>query len=415
MKNQYENNLRTHYSPIRKNKSNFNHCKSYKSYFNNKSYDYKKNININATPCEKMNPSRNKISIKNQFYKSINNPYFNYHIKKKNISKDLNEKEKLTKSFNRINPFYFQDNVKSLEKEKINKKIINRILLQREAIKQLSIDKINNPSEKEKLQKINEQSNNPMVSYESKHPLQIKTLENYYYNDYLIKTHNINIYNQPRKEIEDYYNKCQYQPPLNINNDSIIHTKPNYIFPNYEKNILNEQKLKEELDMQVQYKNNQKKNKLNEDKNNLKIMHKIYNDYETFLKNKEKKEKYNLEKEIILDNKLLENYKKYKNKYFHEGEKDSMKNIQKKMEEEDLQKKYEEKKEKLKTKKNLIEWGEINETIKKIKKNEKNKEKKIWRNYSDKYIIKCKHGKEFYICYGCGKKYSKDQIHKIIF
>ena len=342
MKNKYENNLRTHYSPIRKKSRNLKRCKSYNSYINNKHYNYKNDENIDKNPCSKLFPSSKKTAYKSLFYKSIdinNNPYVNYDYKNYNTILDTNEKEKLKKSFSRINPFYFQDKVKSLEKKIINDKIKKRSLLQREVIKQLSLNNINNPSEKEKLQKINELSNNPLISYEPKHPTQIKTLNNYYYNDYLIKRNNINMYNRPRKEIEDYYDKCQYQVPSKLNTDSIIHTKPKFIFPNYEKNNLYEQKIKEELDNQVQCKLIKKMNKYIEDKNNAKLMNQIYNDYETFLKNKEKEEKLNMEKGIILDNHLLENYKKKKDKYFHEGEKVYLKNIQKKMEEEDLQKK----------------------------------------------------------------------------
>ena len=52
--------------------------------------------------------------------------------------------------------------------------------LQREALKQLTIYKVNNPSKKEILQKINELSYNHLISYQPKSPLYKKTISNYY-------------------------------------------------------------------------------------------------------------------------------------------------------------------------------------------------------------------------------------------
>lgn len=405
--------LRTHYSPINRKNSNLTHYKSCKSYYNNPCYNHKKALNINTNPLyTEIFPSKNTSPYKTLCNECINYPYNNYHYQKKNINLDISEKEKLNNSFNRINPFYFKDKVDLIEKEKTNEKVKNQILIQREAIKQLSINKLKNPSEKEKLQKINELSENPMLSYESKPPFQIKTLNNYYYNEHLIKN-NLNLYSKPRKEIEDYFNRCQYQFPTNISAGSITHTKGNYIYPNYNKNNYCTNIIKEELDKQVECKNNKKRKKYIEDEKNRKIMNKVYNDYEMFLKTKEKEEKLKKEKEIMIDNNLLEYYKNYEKKYFNDGEKEYMKNINKKMEEEDLQKKYEEKQEKLKTMKNLREWNEINRKIQEKKKNEKSKEKKIWRNYSEAYMIRCKHGGELYKCCRCGRNFTRGQVHKI--
>ena len=407
MKIQYENNLRTHYSPIKRNRNCLtrNNSYGYKKYRDNNEY-----LPINTNPNLQEYSSINKPNI-NKF---INDPCLNYHYKKKNFNINISEKEKLNKSFNKVYPYFFQDKVQLLEKEKINEKIKNRIHLQREAMKQLSLNKIKHPSEKEKLQRINEFGKNPMISYKKKHPFQIKTLNNYYYKEVLINKNNLNIYNKPRKEIQDYYNKCQYQPCSNFASTSIIHTKGNYIFPNYEKNKKIGKKIKEELDKQVENKKNLEKIRDFEENNCRKILSKIYNDYDNFLKKKQKEEQFNKEKEIIIDNNLLENYKQYINKHLHDGEKELQEYTLKKMADEDIQKKFEEKQEKLKTMKNLREWSEMNKKLKNDIKNENNREKKIWRNYSEFYIIKCKHGKHMYKCYNCGKNYTRDQVHKIV-
>ena len=407
----YSNGLRTHYSPIHRKQNFLKHNKSCKSYIIKDPYNHQKylNRNINHIYTEAL-PSKSITHNKadnNEYFKY---PHFNYHYRKKNLKLNISEKEKLNKSFNRVNPYYFQDKVKSLEKGKINEKVLNRILLQRDAIMNLTLNKIKNPSEKEKLQKINELSENPMISYESKPPFQIKTLNNFYINENLIKKNYINFYNKPRKEVDDYYNKCLYQIPINANTGTIIHTKGNYIYPSNDKKYV-----KEILDKQVECKNNKKKNKFMEDEKNRRIKYKYFNDYENYLKNKEKEEKLSREKEIMIDNNLLEKYKNYKNNYFHDGEKEYIKIINKKMEEDDLQRKYEEKQAKLKTMKNLREWSEINKKIQENKKKEKNKEKKIWRNYSEIYIMKCKHGNELYRCCRCGNKYTRDQVHKVIY
>ena len=406
MKNKYGNNLRTHYSPKRRDRNCLTRNNSYGYMV------YHDNNPINTNPNHNM---ENLQEYKQINYKLINDPCLNYHYRKKNLNLNITEKEKLNKSFNKINPYYFPDKVQLLEKEKINEKIKNRIHLQREAIKQLYLIKIKNPSEKEKLQKINEFSKNPMISYQTKPPLKIKTLNNYYYREYLIKKYNINLYNKPRKEIQDYYNKCQYQPSNNFDGTSIIHTKGNYIFPNYGKNKKNGKKLKEELDKQIERKKNSKKCKYLEDNYNRKILSKIYNDHENFLNKKKKEEQLNKEKEIIIDNNLLEGYKRYKKNHMHDGEKELQENTRKKMEEEDIQKKFEEKQKKLKTMKNLREWSEINKKLKIEMINENNKEKQLWRNCSELYIIKCKHGERLYKCCNCGKNYTRTQVHKLIY
>ena len=408
MDNYYHNNLRTHYSPKRKNN---NCCTNLKAYNKNILSSKKNNIilinkPINTEIDSYINKSRNNMAISQQY----NNRYNNYHYKK---IINLDESE-LVNSFSKVNPYYFQDLIQSIEKDQINTKVKNTMHLQREAIKQLSLYKIRNLSEKEKLQKINEYSVNPLISYEPKHPFHQKTLDKYYYNDYLIKKNYMGLFPKSRKEIEDYYNICQHQTSPDTNIDPIIHNKPNFIYPNYGKNK-DSSKIKKELDNQIEIKKNKELNECFEEKKNGIIMSRIYHDYEEFLKKKEKEEKLDKQKEISIDNFILDHYKEYEKKHLHDGEKDYMAKIRKKMEEEDFLKKYEEKHQKIKTMKNLREWSEINEKIKKNKNNDKIIEKRIWRNYSEFNIIKCKHGNELYKCCRCGNHYTRDQVHKIIF
>ena len=298
-----------------------------------------------------------------------------------------------------------------MKKEKIEKKVKDRMHIQREALKQLSLYKIKNPSKKEVLQKINELSINPLLAHEPKPPLYLKTIENYYYNDNIIKKNDINIFNKPRKEIDEYYNKCQYQIPTTYDSDSIIHTKSKYIFPKLEK-MKFENQIKEEIIRQRNKKYKMKERKY-EDVKNGKLKNKIYNEFDTFLKNKEKYQKLSKEKEIILDNNLLTEYNQYIKNHINDGKKDAYNNIRIKMEKEDLQENLEKKQEKNRTKKILNDWDNIYKKVKDKRNNEKIKEKKMWRNYSETFEINYNPKTKLAKNYRCGKNYSKDNFNRI--
>ena len=416
MNNKYGINLRTHYAPLKRSKHYSLNTINNKSFINKPLKIFRKELNIDIS-YNNENKSRNKTPI-NTTYKTINNkfqynPSLNIFGKKKNSDSNCSNKLKLKcyKSYTKSNPFYFQDKLNLIEKDKIENKIKNRLHLQREAIKQLYIYKLINPSKIEVLQKINELSYNPLIAYESKSPLQKKTINNYYYNDNIIKNNDVNIFNKPRKEIEDYYNKCQYQIPNTYQSDNIIHTKGKYINPYIFKNKF-EKQITEEI---IKYKN--KKNKIEQDKiNNVidgKIKDKIYNDFNRYLTNKEKLRKKKLEKEIAIDNNLLTEYNQYIKNHINDGEKECFRYIRKKMEKEDIEKNNEIKNEKIRERKILNDWDNIYKKNKDIKNNEKIKEKQMWRNYSESFEINynlqtnnIKKNQE-------RKKYSKTRINRI--
>ena len=409
MKNKYENNLRTHYAPLKRSKyyfpKNNNDC-------NNKSQNLvKKELKLSQSPSyNKTIQLRYKTPNNYAFKESRNKEFLNLDYKK-NTDLNLLKKEKLNKSFNKIHPFYFQDKIQLIKKEKIDKKVKDRMHIQREALKQLTLYKIKNPSKKEVLQKINELSINPLLEYEPKPPLYLKTIENYYYNDDIIKKNDSNIFNKPRKEIDEYYNKCQYQIPTTYDSDTIIHTKSKYIFPNLEK-MKFENQIKEEIIRQRNKKYKMKERKY-EDVKNGKLKTKIYNEFDTFLKNKEKYQKFSKEKEIILDNNLLTEYNQYIKNHINDGKKDAYNNIRIKMEKEDLQENLEKKQEKNRTKKILNDWDNIYKKVKDKRNNEKIKEKKMWRNYSETFEINYNNKTKLAKNYRCGKNYSKDNFNRI--
>ena len=381
--------LRTHYSPIRRNNSTLTRFHSYINRIPNIS---KKCPNNNKTNTIIDKPILNNQK-KNQtiVYESINCQYLKHPLEKisYNYKYDINleasEKDKLNKSFSRINPNYMQDKLKLLEQQTINDKVQHITNLQRFAIKSLSLQKIKNPSQKEILQKRNELSYNPLLSYVDKHPLQTKTLNNYYYNEKLIRRNNINLYNKPRKAIEDYFHKCQYQFPELLTMNNITHTKPNYIFPEKEKKRF-ELEIKDEICKNYEKMKNKKRKKYIEDKINKKILNKIDSEYANILQKQKESEK-NKQKDMIIDNDILNSYNKYVKSHLHDGEREFLKSIREKMDEEDKNRKNLEKVEKMKVLENFKEWNDMSKKIDEKKKIERLKEKRIWRNYSENFEI----------------------------
>jgi hypothetical protein len=233
MKNKFEHNLRTHYAPLKRSKYYFS--KNQNSCLNKTEniYDNKTKSGKSPSYNNAIN-SRYKTPIKITKTEYRNENFFNLNYKK-NTDSNIIKKQKISQSLSDIHPFFLNDKIKLFEKEKINEKVKNTMHLQREALKQLSLYKIKNPSKKEILQKINELSANPLLAYEPRSPLYIKTIENYYYNDNFVKNSDINIFNKPRKEIDEYYNKCQFSIPTTYSSGTIIHTKAKYIYPKLEK------------------------------------------------------------------------------------------------------------------------------------------------------------------------------------
>ena len=384
MENKYDHNLRTHYAPLKRSKYYFS--KNQNSCLNKTEniYDNKTKSGKSPSYNNAIN-SRYKTPIKITKTEYRNENFFNLNYKK-NTDLNIIKKQKISQSLSDIHPFFLNDKIKLFEKEKINEKVKNTMHLQREALKQLSLYKIKNPSKKEILQKINELSVNPLLAYEPRSPLYIKTIENYYYNDNFVKNSDINIFNKPRKEIDEYYNKCQFSIPTTYSSGTIIHTKAKYIYPKLEK-IKFEKQIQEEIIKHINKKHKKEENKINDVKNGIR-KNKIYNEFGIFLKNKEKLQKLNKEKEIILDNNLLTEYNQYVKSHLNYGDNQKYQKIRLQMEKEDLHEEFEKKQEKMRTRQILYDWDIINKKAKVKRNNDKIKEKKMWRNYSEKIEIK---------------------------
>ena len=82
------------------------------------------------------------------------------------------------------------------------------------------------------------------------------------------------------------------------------------------------------------------------------------------------------------------------------------------MEKEDLHEEFEKKQEKMRTRQILYDWDIINKKAKVKRNNDKIKEKKMWRNYSEKFEIKYNTKNNFRKFYKYRNNYSKDNIHQ---
>ena len=136
------------------------------------------------------------------------------------INKKLNLKKNLTKYMNSNNSYDFNlhENItlKQLDEDYITDKIIQNERRQLAAFNYLKAYQDKNPkSNKDKLQYINENSEYPFIGLNLQDYLYYNNKKrNEKINKLVIK--NISSYNlsQPRKEINDYYNKVMFQAPL---------------------------------------------------------------------------------------------------------------------------------------------------------------------------------------------------------
>ena len=127
----------------------------------------------------------------------------------------MNNKELLTDKFINENPFYFIDQMRHDEKNRIQKRIDNLSTKQKLALSMYE-NEINLPRnlKKEKLQLINEYSLNPLAIYHKKDPKFLEKKKIFDKKEKLI-IDNPDIYQGlgPRKALRDYYQKCVYQVP----------------------------------------------------------------------------------------------------------------------------------------------------------------------------------------------------------
>ena len=337
---------------------------------------------------------------KKYFYQLICKNCYNNKKATKNLkNQPLEQKYLLNKTFNKINPYYFQDKMNDLQKDNINNKIKELENLQKQVLDKLAKYQIDNPTSKERLQKKNEYSVNPFISYEKEDPRFIKTQQAYDQKENFINR-NRDLYqiDKPRKAIDDYYNKCLYQVP--------ILEEEYHIDPEYKKEVNNE------LKRQIEENEKNRKKKKDDDINDEKFANQQMNDYLEFLNKKNKKDKMKIYEDYAKKNLDLDKYRKLKEEEEKKKAQRFEDDIRKKMKEEDEKKKERERQKKLNDINKYQNWMEEFENEKNNKKKEEEKEKDKWNNYQIEFNNKCKHGVDIYRCAICNKIYPKDQLIK---
>ena len=304
------------------------------------------------------------------------------------------------KSFNDVD---YQNNIelKLIDENYINNKIIENEKKQMKAFNYLSrqINKFKK-TEKEKLQYINENYDNPLPGL---------NLQDYlYYNTKKIHESanknmidNIKLYqvNKPRKEIKDYYKNVQFQIP---------HLeKSNAPSAKYKINVA--ETLKKQINDKERTKNDMKKLE--------RLKGKDENDrYNEFLYNLKMKENQNkiIKQKIMNENmKNLEAYQKFQDEV---DKKDKMVGASDKFNEykkNQTNYRYFLYSQKLNEINNLQNWIDENKRQNEKKLNFENKERKNWREYNNKYVKTYFDNTHAEQCVDCNMIYPIHRLYEI--
>ena len=327
------------------------------------------------------------------------NCYNNKIVTKKFKEQPPQQKEILNNTFNKVNPFYFQDKMKDLHKDKIQHRIKELEKLQRQALNNLAKYKIENPTNIEKFQKTQELSINPMVAHEREDPRLGKTLKAYDLKEHFINE-NKDLYqiDKPRKAINDYYKKCIFQVPV-VENEYFV--DPKYI-----------KQVSIDLREQIEERKNDKKRRREEEIKTERISNKQMNDYSEFLCRKNKDQRINYLNEFYKKSKVIDNYRKLKEEQEQKNRKNYIDKINQRMKKEDDEKKAKNRQRKIDEINKLQTWKKDFENVKKNKKLEKEEENHKWYNYSQDYIAKCIHGNDVTKCSFCNQAFPKEKLIK---
>jgi len=210
------------------------------------------------------------------------------------LNEQENDKDHLNKCFNNKNPYDFQDKMNLTHQEFINDKINQRNYLGEKVANELEqIKKI--PNEKDKLIYTNQYAVNEFC-VDRDDPRYEKIKNNYEHKEKIIEKYKdkYNL-NNPRKEIQDYYNKTQYDVPL--------------MEPEYKLSDECKKYYIQTLQNQI---NEKKQNKEKEEKEKIDYENKKNKQYLNYLKWYKKQENYNKmkqQKDLIENNEKLKMYK----------------------------------------------------------------------------------------------------------
>ena len=338
---------------------------------------------------------------KDNFKYVCDNCYNNRIAARKYKEQPPEQKEVLNNTFNKANPFYFQDKMKDIYKEKIQHKIKELEQLQRQAVNNLAKYKIENPTDKEKFQKYQELSINPMVAHEREDPRICKTLRTYDLKESFINE-NREIYqiDKPRKAINDYYKKCCFQVP--------VLEKDYYVDQKYIKQV------SIDLREQIEEKKMNKKKRKEEEIKTERISNKKMEDYTDYLCKKNMEQKRHYLNEFYKKSKYIDNFRVYKNEVEQRNRQSYLDRINQRMRKEDEDKRIKNRQKRINEINKLQTWKKDFEIDRKNKKREKEEEMHKWYNYSQDYIYSCIHGNDVAKCCLCNQSLPREKWIKYI-
>ncbi len=315
---------------------------------------------------------------------------------KKILNEQENDKDHLNKCFNNKNPYDFQDKMNLTHQELINDKINKRnYLVEKLANKLEQIKKI--PNEKEKLIYNNQYAVNELC-FEKNDPRYERIKNNYDHKEKIIEKykHKFNL-NNPRKEIQDYYNKTQYDVPLMEPEHKLSDECKKYYF----------QTLQDQINEKKENKKKQEKEKI--DYENQK--NKQFNDYLKWYKNKENYNKMKNQKDLIENNEKLKMYKLN----LKEEEEKNKKDYEKKLNDEIQREKENAYRKKLEKKFNdmnqLNKWFDEAREEKLKKKKKEDLEEIKWQKYKKDADKLCIHGCNLCNCAICNRILPKEKLY----
>ena len=376
---------------------------------NSKKYDPSaKHFTFNDIKKKKRNSSvasnKKTTNSKNDLVKDFecvcNNCYNNKIVTKSFKEHPPEKKEILNKTFNKLNPFYFQDKMKFLYKDKIQHRVKELEKIQSQALTHLAQYEIENPSNIEIFQKQQELSVNPMLSHEREDPRIRKTLRAYDLKENFINE-NRDIYqvNKPRKAINDYYKKCCFQTPI-LENEYFV--EPKYI-----------KQVSIDLRDQIEEKKINKKRIKEEEIKTERIANKKIVDYSQYIYRKNKDQRKNYLDEFYKKSKVVDNFKKLKEEQEQKNRKDYLDKIEQRMKKEDEEKKSKCYRKKVEEYNRIQNWKKNIEKDRKKRKLEKEEENHKWVNYSQDYIVKCNHAVGQTKCALCDRPIPKEKVFRI--
>ena len=378
---------------ISDNKSNtaMNETINYSNFINNNKLKNKYYQRKSSLPNPiKTSREKRKSSLLNNYY--CINCYNRKLMIKKNLFNNLN------KSYD---PNYYH---KTLELKKLDEDYINNKVLENEKNQLRAFDFLKKQKDKktnkEKLQYLYENEDNPFIGLNLQDYLYYNNKKN---NEYLNNTmiDNINSYriDKPRKAVNDYYEKVQYQIP-------ILEKK---FGPSNKYKIKYIETLKKQMSDKAKEKDDIKKLKIKtEMEENQK-----FSEYLTKLKNDEHRQKKLKQKMIYDNNKYLEEYLKRQNEM---KKKESIDGTNAKMRKFNMNQndyKYFINQQRINEINSLQKWINENKKQKQNQINNENNEQKRWDNYNKEFDRTYYDNTYEEKCANCNATYPIDKLYPL--